>query len=143
MKKLYLFMFSLAISSLAFSQKAERQNLRKGNKQYNNENYTQAEIDYRKSQEVNPNSPEAAFNLGNSLYKQQKFEDALKQYGIAGQNGTDASYQSETFHNGGNIFMAQEQYDRAIQYYKQSLRLNPHDDETSYNLALAQQLLQY
>ncbi|MDO5569892.1 MAG: tetratricopeptide repeat protein [Bacteroidales bacterium] len=142
MRRIFSTLFFISLIFSAFSQKAERQNIRKGNKQYNKENYTQAEIDYRKSQEVNPNSPQAAFNLGNALYKQQKYEDAIKQYGISAQNTQDKSVVSETLHNAGNIFMSQQQYDKAIEYYKQSLRQNPSDNETRYNLALAQKLLQ-
>ncbi|MEG0949845.1 MAG: tetratricopeptide repeat protein [Bacteroidales bacterium] len=136
------FIVLVFISAGTFAQKAERQNIRKGNKQYAQEKYTEAEIDYRKSQEVNPNSPEAAFNLGNALYKQQKFEDAMKQYGVAAQNTQDKQLISESLHNTGNIFMAGEDYGKAIEAYKQSLRLNPGDNETRYNLALAQKLLQ-
>lgn len=135
------FIVLVFISAGAFAQKAERDNIRKGNKQYAQEKYTEAEIDYRKSQEVNPNSPEAAFNLGNALYKQQKFEDAMKQYGVASQNTQDKQLISESLHNTGNICMANEDYAKAIEAYKQSLRLNPKDNETRYNLALAQKLL--
>lgn len=135
------FIVLVFISAGVFAQKAERQNIRKGNKQYAQEKYTEAEIDYRKSQEVNPNSPEAAFNLGNALYKQQKFEDAMKQYGVAAQNTQDKQLISESLHNTGNIFMAGQDYAKAIEAYKQSLRLNPADNETRYNLALAQKLL--
>lgn len=133
----------LAMGSITgFAQKAERQNIRKGNKLYEQEKFTEAEIDYRKSQEVNPNSPQAAFNLGNALYKQQKFEDAMKQYGIAAQNAQNQGVVGEAFHNTGNIFMSQKDYGKAIDAYKQALRLNPKDNETRYNLALAQKLLQ-
>ena len=50
-----------------FAQKAERKNLREGNKLYNDEKYTEAEISYRRSLEVNPTSEQGIFNLGNAL----------------------------------------------------------------------------
>lgn len=125
-----------------FAQKEERQNIRKGNKMYEQEKYTEAEIDYRKSQDVNPTSPQAAFNLGNALYRQEKYEDAIKQFGIAAQNSnTDQTLVSEAFYNSGNVFMEGQDYAKAIQAYKQTLRLNPKDNEARYNLALAQKLL--
>mgnify|MGYP002231200005 CR=1 FL=1 len=46
---------------------------REGNKLYESEKYTESEIAYRKSLEVNPRSTEGTYNLGNSLYKQGKF----------------------------------------------------------------------
>ena len=69
-----------------FAQKAERKNVREGNKLYESEKYTESEIAYRKSLEVNPRSTEGTYNLGNSLYKQGKFPEAAEQYQlIAGQ----------------------------------------------------------
>ena len=113
----------LALSAGAVSaQKAERKNVREGNKLYESEKYTESEIAYRKSLEVNPRSTEGTYNLGNSLYKQGKFPEAAE-------------------HNMGNIFMQNKDYGKAVEVYKQSLRLNPKDDETRYNLALAQKLL--
>lgn len=142
MKKNILTVALCVIALSASAQKAERDNIRKGNKFYQKEKYTEAEIDYRKSQEVNNNSVEAAFNLGNALYKQGKFEDAIKQYGVAAANTPDKMIQSDALYNTGNVFMSQEDYAKAIEIYKQSLRMNPKDDECRYNLALAQKLLQ-
>ena len=132
------------------AQKAERQNVRDGNNQYKKENFTEAEIAYRKSIEVNPRSTEGIYNLGNALYKQEKYPEALEQYQlIAGQgerllreDQDNIERLAHLFHNMGNIGMKSEQYEQSIEAYKQSLRLNPSDDETRYNLALAQKLLQ-
>lgn len=41
----------------------------------------------------------------------------------------------------GVILQPSKQYPQCIEAYKQSLRNNPHDDETRYNLALAQKML--
>jgi len=48
---------------------------------------------------------------------------------------------SSSFHNIGNVLMKEKQYDKAISSYKNSLLINPKDEETRYNLALAQKLL--
>lgn len=136
-------------SGVAFAQKAERKNVREGNKLYESEKFTEAEIAYRKSLEVNPRSTEGTYNLGNSLYKQGKFPEAAEQYQlIVGQGERMAETPegkarlSEVYHNMGNIFMQSKDYAKSVEVYKQSLRLNPKDDETRYNLALAQKLLQ-
>ena len=42
----------------------------------------------------------------------------------------------------GVIFHSQKDYAKAVEAYKESLRNNPKDDETRYNLALAQKQLQ-
>lgn len=131
------------------AQKAERKNVREGNKLYQNEKFTEAEIAYRKSLEVNPRSTEGTYDLGNALYKQKKFPEAAEQYQLVAGQGEKLAETAEgkarlsqVFHNMGNIFMQNKDYGKAVQSYRQSLRLNPSDDETRYNLALAQKLLQ-
>lgn len=148
-RKVKLFSLILFLCAGTVSaQKAERKNVREGNKLYESEKYTESEIAYRKSLEVNPRSTEGTYNLGNSLYKQGKFPEAAEQYQlIAGQGEKmvatpeGKAHLSEVYHNMGNIFMQNKDYGKAVEVYKQSLRLNPKDDETRYNLALAQKLL--
>jgi tetratricopeptide (TPR) repeat protein len=133
-----------------YAQKAERKNVRDGNKLYTNEKYTEAEVAYRKSLEVNPRSIEGTYNLGDALYKQQKYPEAAEQYQlIAGQgeklvqdNPANSQRLAHVYHNLGNIGMQNKEYAKSVEAYKQSLRLNPRDDETRYNLALAQKLLE-
>lgn len=138
----------LFCSGSVWAQKAERKNIREGNKFYGEEKYTEAEIAYRKSLEVNPRSTEGTYNLGNALYKQKKFPEAAEQYQlIAGQSekmketSEEKSRLAAMYHNVGNIGMQSKEYAKSVEAYKQSLRLNPKDDETRYNLALAQKLL--
>lgn len=134
--------------SPVFAQKAERKNVKEGNKLYESEKYTESEIAYRKSLEVNPRSVEGTYNLGNALYKQNKFPEAAEQYQLLAGQGEKMMETPEgrgrlasVYHNLGNIFMKGQDYGKSVEAYKQSLRLNPADDETRYNLALAQKLL--
>jgi len=144
-----LMIFALCAGSVT-AQKAERKNVRNGNSQYKKDNFTEAEIAYRKSIEVNPRSTEGIYNLGNALYKQEKYPEAIEQYQlIAGQgerlineDPDNVERIAHVFHNIGNIGMKSQEYQKSIEAYKQSLRLNPSDEETRYNLALAQKLLQ-
>ena len=131
-----------------FAQKAERKNVREGNKLYETEKFTEAEIAYRKSLEVNPRSSEGTYNLGNALYKQKKFPEAAEQYQLLAGQGEKMietpegkARLAEIYHNVGNIGMQSKEYAKSVEAYKQSLRLNPKDDETRYNLALAQKQL--
>jgi tetratricopeptide (TPR) repeat protein len=72
---------------------------------------------------------------------QQKADDAMKQYQAAAKLETDKGKLAEIYHNMGVILQSAKQYPQCIEAYKQSLRNNPKDDETRYNLALAQKLL--
>lgn len=134
---------------VAWGQKAERKHVREGNKLYESEKFTEAEIAYRKSLEVNPRSLEGTYDLGNALYKQKKFPEAAEQYQLVAGQGEKMvdtpegkTRLSSVYHNMGNIFMQNKDYGKSVEAYKQSLRLNPKDDETRYNLALAQKLLE-
>jgi tetratricopeptide (TPR) repeat protein len=142
-KFFFIFIISFLLASpLAFSQKQVRENIRTGNKEYKQEKYTEAEINYRKALEVNARSANAAYNLGNALYRQDKGQEALEQYRAVIDNETDKGKLASAWHNTGNVFMASKDYAKSIEAYKQALRKNPQDDETRYNLALAQKLLQ-
>ena len=140
----------LLCASSMMGQKAERERIREGNKLFEKEHFTEAEIEYRKSVEVNPRSIEGAYDLGNALYKQNKYPEAAEQYSLVvsqgermlSENPANFYRLSQVFHNLGNISMQGEDYAKSIEAYKQSLRLNPADDETRYNLALAQKLLE-
>lgn len=139
----------LCSSGIVWGQKAERKHVREGNKLYESEKFTEAEIAYRKSLEVNPRSLEGTYDLGNALYKQKKFPEAAEQYQLVMGQGEKMvetpegkERLSEVYHNVGNIFMQNKEYAKSVEAYKQSLRLDPKDDETRYNLALAQKLLE-
>lgn len=129
------------VSISAFAQKAERDHIRKGNRFFKDSIYVDAEVDYRKALEVNPQSTIAMFNLGNTLLWQNKLQDAMNQFVAASRIEKDKNRKAQIFHNIGVIFHSQKEYAKAIEAYKESLRNNPKDDETRYNLALAQKML--
>lgn len=131
----------LLMPNLLFAQKNERSYLRSGNRLYEDSLFVKAEVDYRKALEANPKSTESMYNLGNTLSQQQKFKDAMEQYQAAARIEKDKSKLAQIYHNMGVLLQAEKQYPQCIEAYKQSLRNNPKDDETRYNLALAQKLL--
>ncbi len=135
---LYLVFCSL----MAFAQ-SERKFVRDGNKLYKDKKYSEAETKYLKSLEKNKDSQTAQFNLGDAYYKQQKFEDASRQFETAASNGKlNAKDQARAFHNLGNSFLKEKKYQESIAAYKNALKRNPDDNDTRYNLAYAQAMLQ-
>ena len=135
---------SLLPFAFSFAQR-EMMDVIKGNYHYNKEGYTKAEIDYRRGLEENKNSYEAHYNLGDALYKQDKFQDALEQFETA-ERMLNAEKDKERYarvkHNIGNCHYALQQYGDAVSAYQESLRANPKDDDTRYNLVKAMQMLQ-
>ena len=124
-----------------FAQKAERDLIRKGNRLYKDSVYVKAEVNYRKALDINPKSSISMYNLGNSLLQQNKSKEAMEQFVSAAKIEKDKSKLAEIYHNMGVIFQSNKDYSKAIEAYKQSLKNNSKDNETRYNLALAQKLL--
>lgn len=141
LQKNYITLLFLFVAGSAFAQKTERDYLRSGNKLYNDSLFVKAEVDYRKALEMNPKSTDAMFNLGNSLLMQQKAKEAMEQFETASKVEKDKDKLAQIYHNMGVILQSSKQYPQCIEAYKESLRNNPKDDETRYNLALAQKLL--
>ena len=126
-------------------QKGNQQDFRKlvreGNRRYNAEKAVDAETSYRGALAVDEKSNLATFNLGNAMYRQQKFEEAGKKFEEAAAGTTDKMEKAQAYHNLGNSYLQQQKLKESIEAYKQALRNNPNDLETKYNLSFAMNLL--
>ena len=143
MKKFYILSLLLVASAgqVLAQQKTDRDYLRSGNKLYNDSLFIKAEVDYRKALEINPKSTDAMFNLANALLMQQKAKEAMEQYESVSKIEKDKDKLAQIYHNMGVMLQSAKQLPQCIEAYKESLRNNPKDDETRYNLALAQKQL--
>jgi len=142
----------LLLSVAVANAQQERRYIRKGNREYkkavidsatvDSVRYQNAEVDYRKALEKDHNNWDASYNLANALYKQKKFEEAARQYqAVAGMENPDKEKIAKAFHNLGNSYLMTNKLQEAVEAYKNSLRNNPKDMETKYNLAWAQNKL--
>ena len=139
MKK-FLLVIVLAVYALCGMAQADRQYVRSGNRLYRQQNFVKAEAEYRKSLSVNPENPQALYNLGCALLMQKKDSMAVQQFEKAGRVETSPARKAKVFHNIGYICQSHKLYGDAINAYKESLRNNPSDNETRYNLALCKRL---
>lgn len=159
-KAIYILMsvMLLGISTVPVAQastRAERRLVTKGNKLYTERKFVEAESVYQEALRENPQSTSARYNLGLSQLRQVKnLKDSTpktqKLIEGARQNFTEASRQAKerpgiaakANYNLGNMEFNMEQYQKAIDYYKQSLRIDPNDDNARRNLRIAQKKLQ-
>ena len=118
----------------------DRQLIRDGNKLFEAQQYDKAEIQYRKAVSKNPSNPQALYNLGCALMMQNKDSAAVAQYEKAARLETNKLRLASVYHNIGVICQNHKMYGEAIKAYEQSLRNNPKDDETRYNLALCKKM---
>ena len=148
MRYLLLLVATCMVAVGGFAQRTERDFIRRGNKLYEDSLFIKAEVEYRRALDANPQSMAAMYNLGNALLEQQKAEEALKQYQAAAAaipaggrnialNETDREKLAGVYHNMGVLLQSAKQLDACIEAYKSSLRNNPHDHQTRYNLTVA------
>ena len=64
-----------ALTANSYAQD-ERKFVREGNDYYNSQEYDKAEELYQKAANLATSSYEAAFNVGNARYRQEKYGDA-------------------------------------------------------------------
>ncbi len=110
--------------------------IRHGNNEFKNGNYSEAEVNYRKSLDKEY-SPKAQFNLGDALYEQKNYEDAQKNFSDVIERNVSKELESDAYYNLGNTYMAQEKYAEAFDSYKKSLKVNPKNEDARYNLEYA------
>lgn len=132
----------------AQSARKARAATREGNTLYRDSLWHDAEMQYRRAQEQMPTDSVSLYNLANALCQQQeqeKMQDAMSFYGKVietSERGGNHQLASMAAFNAGDICMAAQQYQQAVEFFKRALRNNPKDDEARYNLYLAKKLLQ-
>lgn len=139
MVRQFVLIILLGIVAVANAQ-TDRQFIREGNRMYHKQDYAKAEVLYRKAISKNASNPQALYNLGCALMMQNKDSAAVEQYLNSAKLEKNKLRLSGTYHNIGVIFQKYRMYGEAIKAYEQSLRNNPKDNETRYNLALCKRL---
>ena len=148
MKRIVYLTFTLAVTLFvtteAQAQKwPERSRVRRGNRAYERLDYDRAEERYREAQQLSDTCFEATFNLGDALYKQQKFDEAEKVFtALAADSTRNNLDRAHSYYNLGNSLFQQKKYQEALAAYKRSLRLNPADLETKYNYAYTKKYIE-
>jgi tetratricopeptide (TPR) repeat protein len=137
---LLLLISFLMVASAGIAQ-SEKKSVRQGNREFKKGEYLDSEISYKSALELNPSSVKGNFNLGDALYKQEKFEDAAKIFEDLSSLNIDSQEKANIYHNLGNTYFNNQKFAESIEAYKNALRNNPSDTETKYNLAQAQRML--
>ena len=137
MVKILITLIAAVVISFPSVAQQERKFIREGNDLFDKQDFEKAEVEYRKALDTEVKSYEGAFNLGDALYKQKKFDEALQQFQSLAQNEKDKEKLGELYHNIGNTLLAMNKLDESIEAYKQSLRNRPNSQETKYNLEFA------
>lgn len=142
-KLLYMLLLvgGLLMTVVGADAQTDRMLIRQGNKEFRAKRWAAAETSYRKAIAKNGDNSHAVYNLGCALVMQQKDSLAMEQFAKSAQMEHNKLRRSMSTHNMGVIMQNHREYAKAIELYKQSLRDNPSDNATRYNLALCKKLL--
>lgn len=102
------------------------------------ESFVEAEKNYRMALSEMPSNRKGAYNLANAYYTAELYDEALARLNSVAKDGSKPE-KHRAYHNIGNVLMQNKQCEKAVEAFKNALRNNPSDDESRYNLALAQQ----
>lgn len=144
-----------------FAQK-DAMNIYDGNKMYYGGKTIQSTELYREALKINPNNQKAHFNLGNSLYKNALeikaskqnliqggkkvttdslanlvFDEAAGSFAQVANSISNKDTLHQAWHNIGNCYLQKKDYQQAFDAYKKSMKYDPKDEETRYNMAYA------
>ncbi|MCC8019085.1 MAG: tetratricopeptide repeat protein [Rikenellaceae bacterium] len=133
---------SAAVGEVRAQKYPERRNIREGNRNYERARYEESETDYRRALEQNPESFEAGYNLGNSLYKQGRWEDAEGVFSRLSKVDTSEGNLFDTHFNAGNAMFQQRKLEEALEHYKEALRIAPGNEEAKFNYAYVKKMLE-
>ena len=129
----------LAFSCLtAFAQKGD---LRRGNRQFRKGAYPKADISYRKALMQDSTSVAATYNLANTLYREGDMENARKMLDGAKEAAGSEAFAADYYFNLGDVAIAQQDWQAAVDAFKQSLLLAPEDLKAKENYIYARNKL--
>lgn len=130
----------LLITLLAFMLMGSSiEDAREANEAYNNGEYEKAISLYKKAIDEDPRNAKLVFNLANAQAKAGNNEQAIRTFEQYKSMTDDPEQRARADYNIGNILSEDEQWDEAVERYKQSLRFMNNDPDAKYNYEFARQ----
>ena len=139
MKKLTVIILLSLCGTMCFAQRVD---LRKGNRHFAKEEYAEADISYRKGLLKDSTDMAAKYNLANTLYREGNLDEAKKLLTYDYEAIKDNPLAPQIFFNLGNIAIAQEDWNAAVEAYSKCLMLTPDDIQAKENYTYARYHLQ-
>jgi Ca-activated chloride channel family protein len=133
----WLIILIIVLALTACGGSAARLN-NQGNQNFEAKNFDDALKNYTAAQQEDPNLTAPYYNAGNARYRQNDLKGAAAQLQQAGR-AADEKVAPSAAYNLGNTYFRGQDLPKAIDAYKQALRLNPNDADAKHNLELALQ----
>ena len=132
-KKIFILLLLLSIFGIQNIYASAASNVNAGNHFYKNSKYQDALDKYRSAQIDNPKNTTINYDIANALYKTQDYQGAATEYDRAIAS-KDKKLMARSYYNLGNTAYKMENTDKAIECYKNALRLDHADKDSKYNL---------
>ena len=131
------------LTSFGQATKRERNLIKQGNEYFNKKQYSKAEESYSRVLEINPNSQIAKYNLGSTMLRQRggnsekdvARDSLISRYlsDVGSNTSAPASLRAHSFYNLGKLAYDRQDYANSVNYFKQSLKIDPKDDKARRN----------
>lgn len=139
----YILVVSMLLSvALTASAQVDRRDVRAGNRKFRKDNWKEAGISYRKALVKDSTSVAANYNLANTLYRQENYEEAEKLMKKIGDNASASANAADYWYNTGDIAIAKKDWQGAVNAFKEALLKNPSDMDAKENYIYAKKMLE-
>lgn len=135
-------MTMLCALSLTVSAQVDRHDVRAGNRKFRKGDWKAADISYRKALVKDSTSVPANFNLANTLYRTENYDEAAKTMEKIKDSAPSSANAADYFYNVGDIAIAKKDWQGAVTAFKESLLRNPDDLEAKENYIYAKKMLE-
>lgn len=109
----YLIVTAVLLTSGSISAQTTRSSVNKGVDLYSQRKFIDSEVEFKKGLEKTPDNFQANFDLGDSYYKEGKYEDALRSYNAALSKAGSDNLKAKIYHNIGNALLKDQKIKRA------------------------------
>ncbi len=128
--------------ALTASAQVDRHDVRAGNRKFRKDNWEEADISYRKALVKDSTSVAANYNLANTLYRQENYEEAEKLMKKIRDNASASANAADYWYNTGDIAIAKKDWQGAVNAFKEALLKNPSDMDAKENYIYAKKMLE-
>lgn len=135
-------MTMLCALSLTVSAQVDRHDVRAGNRKFRKGDWKTADISYRKALVKDSTSVPANYNLANTLYRTENYDEAAKTMEKIKDSAPSSANAADYFYNVGDIAIAKKDWQGAVAAFKESLLRNPGDLEAKENYIYAKKMLE-
>ena len=132
----------MCLSLQVAQAQVDKRDVRRGNRDFKKEDYREADIDYRKALVKDSTSVAANYNLANTLYRQGDMEQAKKVLDAVKESAPATEAAADYYFNLGDIAIAQQDWQGAVDAFEQSLLSNPGDLQAKENYIFAKKKLE-